>query len=81
MDSNFYDIGPGWAAFVATFLLTVAVILLFRSLNKHLRKLRLGAASRAAAETGGAARAGSVLSVEDGDGRGDVVAGESGDGE
>jgi len=86
MDSNFYDIGPGWAAFVATFLLTVAVILLFRSLNKHLRKVRLKAASAAdaratGATTNGAAQRGSVLSVEDGDRRGDVVAGETGDGE
>jgi len=81
MDSNFYDIGPGWAAFVATFLLTVAVILLFRSLNKHLRKLRLKAASAADARTNVVTTKGSVLSVEDGDRRGDVVAGETGDGE
>jgi len=81
MDSNFYDIGPGWAAFVATFLLTVAVVLLFRSLNKHLRKLRLKAASAADARTNVVTTKGSVLSVEDGDRRGDVVAGETGDGE
>ena len=81
MDSNFYDIGPGWAAFVATFLLTVAVILLFRSLNKHLRKVRLKAADAADARTDGATPNGSVLSVEDGDGGGNVVADEPGDGE
>jgi len=79
MDSNFYDIGPGWAAFVATFLLATAVILLARSLNKHLRKLRLRAASEAEAQA--AARKGSTLGVEDGDGGGNVVADESGDGE
>ena len=32
--------GPGFAAFVATFLLVGGVILLSRSLSKHLRKVR-----------------------------------------
>lgn len=32
--------GPTFGAFVATFLLVVAVILLARSLSKHLRKVR-----------------------------------------
>ncbi len=81
MDPKYYEIGPGWAAFVATFLLTVAVIVLFRSLNKHLRKVRLEAAGRADAAASGPQRPVSGLSVEDRDGRGDVVAGETGDGE
>lgn len=32
--------GPGFLAFVATFALVVGSILLFRSLSKHLRKVR-----------------------------------------
>lgn len=32
--------GPGFLAFVVTFGLVVAGILLFRSLSKHLRKVR-----------------------------------------
>lgn len=79
MDPNYYDIGPGWAAFVATFALTIAVIVLFRSLNKHLRKVRLEAAARV--ETAKPSGPTSGLSVEDRDGGGDVVAREAGDGE
>ena len=79
---NYYDIGPGWAAFVATFALTIVVILLFRSLNKHLRKVRLEAANRAqAAAIDPLRRPASGLSVEDRDGGGDVVTRETGDGE
>jgi len=87
MDPKFYEIGPGWPAFVATFALTIAVIVLFRSLNKHLRKVRLHAIERetaasqpvAAPAAHGANSLG--LSVEDGDGRGDVVADEAGHGQ
>jgi len=32
--------GPGFIAFVVTFALAVAVIVLFRSLSTHLRKVR-----------------------------------------
>jgi len=32
--------GPGFLAFVATFAVVVGAILLFRSLSKHLRKVR-----------------------------------------
>ena len=81
MDPKYYEIGPGWAAFVATFLLTVAVIVLFRSLTKHLRKVRLEAASRADAAASGRQRQVLGLSAEDRDGGGDVVARETGDGE
>jgi hypothetical protein len=81
MSPNYYDIGPGWAAFVATFAVTIAVILLARSLNKHLRKVRLDAANRAQAAATDTARPASGLSVEDRDGGGDVVAREAGDGE
>ncbi len=81
MDPKYYEIGPGWAAFVATFALTVAVILLFRSLNKHLRKLRLEAAKRVDARPAGPTNTASGLRVEDRDGSGDVVAREPGDGQ
>ena len=33
--------GPGFLAFVATLLLVAGVVVLFRSLNKHLRKVRV----------------------------------------
>jgi len=81
MDPNYYDIGPGWAAFVATFALALAVIVLARSLTKHLRKLRLEAANRVGAADSIPEPPTSGLSVEDRDGGGDVVARETGDGE
>ena len=81
MSPDYYTIGPGWAAFVATFVLALAVILLARSLNKHLRKVRLEAAGRAQAATTDPARSASGVSAEDRDGGGDVVARETGDGE
>lgn len=70
--------GPGFLAFVATFALVAAVVLLIRSLNKHLRKVRadqgpVAAASPASGETSTAG------SVEDGQRGGDVVADERGD--
>lgn len=90
MDPKFYEIGPGWPAFVATFALAVAAIVLFRSLTKHLRKVRLEAANAAAPGAGaaktppqatpGAASALGVV-VEDGDGGGDEVADKAGDGQ
>lgn len=40
MDNNFYEIGPGFLGFVATFVIAVALVLLYRSLTKHLRKVR-----------------------------------------
>ena len=71
MDSKYYATGPGFAGFVVTFALVVALVLLVRSLSKHLRKVRLDAAQREAA----------ALRVEDGNGGGDVVAGPTGDGQ
>lgn len=81
MDPKFYEVGPGWAAFVATFALTLAVIVLFRSLNKHLRKVRLEAAKGVGADATGPERPASGLSVEDRDGGGDVVARKPDDGQ
>ncbi|MFW2512165.1 hypothetical protein ACNI3K_00105 [Demequina sp. SO4-13] len=57
--------GPGLLAFIATFAMVGAAILLFRSLGKHLRKVRThppadaGAGSVSASPGGGAASAGS----------------------
>ena len=41
------SLGPGFLGFVVTFALTGACILLFRSLTRHLRKVRHQAASGA----------------------------------
>lgn len=81
--------GPGFLAFVVTFSLVVAGILLFLSLSKHLRKVRArDARERAEAEkAAGAAQpdrsaaAGTAGSagVEGGERGGDQVAGEPGD--
>jgi hypothetical protein len=40
-------LGPGFVGFVVTFALAVACILLFRSMSKHLRKVRHTEASGA----------------------------------
>jgi hypothetical protein len=57
------SLGPGFLGFIVTFALTVACILLFRSMARHLRKVRHQAASGAV----------------DGEADGDVVAHERGD--
>ncbi|WP_062519715.1 hypothetical protein [Demequina silvatica] len=78
--------GPGFLAFVVTFSLVAAGVLLFRSLSKHLRKVRAQAARDAAArdEATGASSPAEGSSEgsgdgEGGEGRGDEVAGEPGD--
>jgi hypothetical protein len=58
------SLGPGLLGFIVTFALAAACIVLFRSMNAHLRKVRHRAAS------------GSV----DGQADGDVVADEGGNG-
>lgn len=70
MDPRYNEIGPGFLGFVATFALAIALIVVGWSLNKHLRKVRLEAA---------ATQKDRLLSVEDGDRGGDVVADESTD--
>lgn len=40
MDVADFTGGPGLLAFIATFTMVVGAILLFRSLGKHLRKVR-----------------------------------------
>jgi hypothetical protein len=57
------NLGPGFVGFLVTFALAVACIILFRSMNKHLRKVRHGRESGAV----------------DGEADGDVVAHERGD--
>lgn len=95
MDSKYYATGPGFAGFVVTFAIAVALILLYRSMSRHLRKVRLEAARDEAAAAGpdaqaqGAqapdaqAQAATTLGrgVEDGDGGGDVVADPPGNGQ
>ncbi len=88
MSSDFSG-GPGFLAFLATFGLVVAGVLLFLSLNRHLRKVRArDAHDRAAAEeiratpasSGDDAQAATPSGDAEGrEGRGDEVTGESGD--
>lgn len=62
--------GPGFLAFVVTFALVVAGIVLFRSLSSHLRKVRTHPPAPGEALSAG---------VEDDDGARDEVADEPGD--
>ncbi|MDN4475614.1 hypothetical protein QQX09_07085 [Demequina sp. SYSU T00192] len=75
--------GPGFLAFVVTFGLVVAGVLLFLSLSKHLRKVRAQAAREAAErEQDAAASSPDDTGSGDGEGRdggGDEVTGEPGD--
>lgn len=48
MRQTFNDIGPGLGSFVVIFVLATALILLVRSLVKHLRKVRVDAEVAAA---------------------------------
>jgi hypothetical protein len=69
--------GPGFLAFVVTFGVVIASIVLFLSLSRHLRKVRAREAREAAEREAAAGTASG-----DGEGRergGDEVAGESGD--
>lgn len=68
MDAKYYEIGPGFWGFLVAFVLAVAVIVIYRSMSKHLRKVRKDAEV-----------AGASASVEHRDGGGNVVAGEAGD--
>ncbi len=78
--------GPGFLAFVVTFGLVVAGVLLFLSLSRHLRKVRAQAAREAAEREQGAAASSPDTPDDagsgDGEGRdggGDEVTGEAGD--
>jgi len=85
MTSDFTG-GPGFAGFVATFVMVVAAVLLFRSMGKHLRKVRTHppddeppAAPEGDALSGSPEGDAPSGSPEDGEGGGDVVADEPGD--
>ncbi len=77
MSSDFAG-GPGFMPFVVTFLLVLAGILLFRSLSKHLRKVRAQEAREAEARAS-AEEAGPSGDAEGGERGGDEVADEPGD--
>ncbi|WP_152650545.1 hypothetical protein [Demequina aurantiaca] len=66
--------GPGFAAFVATFSLVLVTIVLMRSLNKQLRKVRT-----ARPEGGAVMESKRASGTEDDDRDGGKVAGESRD--
>lgn len=76
MNPDYYTVGPGFAAFVVTFLLAVSLWLLYRSFSKKVRKQKLEQQRREELASGRPAKA---SRVEDRDGGGDVVADESGD--
>ena len=91
MDPKFYDIGPGFPAFVAAFALAISLAVLYRSMSKHLRKVRMDAqaAQAANAEAGvvstpaqPAEPTGSLSTgAEDGDGGRNEVADKAGNGQ
>ncbi|WP_291381620.1 hypothetical protein [Demequina sp.] len=74
-DPRYYQVGPGFWGFLATFVMALAVIVIYRSLSKHLRKIRRD--EERAREELRMKSSGS----EDREGGGDVVARESGDSE
>lgn len=87
---NDFSGGPGFLAFVVTFSLVIAGVLLFRSLSKHLRKVkaREAAEQRAAQEAREAREAAQATDAsspeasddaEGGEPGGDQVAEEPGD--
>ncbi len=58
--------GPGLLAFIATFALVGAAILLFRSLSKHLRKVRTHPPADARAKAADDAAAGDGEGADEG---------------
>ncbi|WP_291379988.1 hypothetical protein [Demequina sp.] len=78
MDPKYYQVGPGFWGFLATFVMALAIIVIYWSLTKHLRKIRRDA-EREQVEREQEAQRKKASGVQDRDGGGDVVAGESGD--
>ena len=82
MSSDFSG-GPGFLAFVATFGLVIAGVILFLSLSRHLRKVRAQEAKEAAAQADVQATPASSPAPsgdgEGGEGRGDEVTDEPSD--
>jgi hypothetical protein len=72
-DPEYYQVGPGFWGFLATFVMALAIIFIYRSLTKHLRKIRRD--EERAYEELTRKRSG----PENREGNGDVVARESGD--
>jgi hypothetical protein len=66
-------------AFVFTFAMVVVVLLLMRSLGKHLRKVRTNPPVTTASDTPDGTPGTASGDLEDGDGGGDVVADETDD--
>ena len=75
MDPKYYQVGPGFWGFVATFVMALAIIVIYRSLTKHLRKIRRDAEREREAQRK------SASGTQDRDGGGGVVARETGDGQ
>ena len=76
MSPQYYQVGPGFAAFVVTLFLAISLWLLYRSFSKKLRRQRLEEQRRTVVlPPAPDAKSG----VEDRDSGGDVVTGESGD--
>lgn len=72
-DPDFYQVGPGFWGFLATFVMALGVIVIYRSLTKHLRKVRRDE-ERAQEELRRKSSG-----PKDGEGGGDVVTRESDD--
>jgi membrane protein implicated in regulation of membrane protease activity len=70
---EYYTVGPGFAAFLVTFLLAVSLWLLYRSFSKKVRKQRLEQQRRDDLAAGKPSR------VEKNDGGRDEVTGEGHD--
>lgn len=81
MDPNYYQVGPGFWGFLATFVMALAIFLIYRSLSKHLRKVRRDAEREQQARLDREGGRTSASGAEDGESGGDVVTGESSDGQ
>jgi hypothetical protein len=78
VDTAYYEIGPGFAGFVATFAIAIALVLLYKVRRDAMAQEE---ARRAASAEGASApvKPASSGRVEDGDSGGDVVAHEADD--
>jgi hypothetical protein len=74
VSSEYYTVGPGFAAFVVTFLLALSLWFLYRSFSKKLRKQRMEQQRREGLPGQKPSR------VEENDRGGHEVTGESRDG-
>lgn len=79
MSPEYYTVGPGFAAFVVTFLLALSLWFLYRSFSKKLRKQRMEQRRREDAAANPTQASGGRSRVEKNDRGSDKVAGESRD--